>query len=128
IKETDIAYDISGSSFSVTLDKKTGLVTSYKMAEQELLHKPITPNFWRAITDNDYGAYVNQKSAEWRHASSNRTLTFVEVVQKGDIVVIKTAFQLPTTPASKVMLTYTIHPSGQVEVEQLLQPGENTSD
>ena len=41
---------------------------------QELLLTPLTPNFWRAPTDNDFGNYMPDWAAVWEQAGRNRSL------------------------------------------------------
>lgn len=54
-------------SFKVVVDEKSGFITRYIVDGKELLESPLRPNFWRAPTDNDYGAGLQQKYKAWRN-------------------------------------------------------------
>ncbi len=66
--------NIEGDGFSAAFDESTGLLVSLTKDEQELLLAPLTPNFWRAPTDNDFGNYMQDWAAVWEQARHNRTL------------------------------------------------------
>jgi len=48
----------ANDKYAMTIDKRTGGVVSLKREDKELLSEPITPNFWRAVTDNDYVPHI----------------------------------------------------------------------
>lgn len=64
---------ISGKGFSVTFDRQTGIMVSYRYKGSELLldGKGPRPAFWRAPTDNDYGWKMPSLCAIWKQASEN---------------------------------------------------------
>lgn len=128
VQESEEAYQISGKQFSVTVNKSSGLLDSYKREGTELLYQPMKPNYWRAVTDNDNGVKLSDTSGEWRKASESRVLNKLEIKQEKEYVLLRAFFQLPTSAASKAMLTYTVYPSGQVEIEHVLQPEAHVSD
>jgi beta-galactosidase len=72
--ETQTRVAIEGGDTTATFDKATGLLVSLKSADRELLLTPLTPNFWRAPTDNDFGNYMPDWAAAWKQARQNRTL------------------------------------------------------
>ena len=47
-------FRVYTEKFEASIDKKTGGLSFYTNENEPLLSKPIMPNFWRAITDNDY--------------------------------------------------------------------------
>ncbi|MDE6204665.1 MAG: DUF4981 domain-containing protein, partial [Duncaniella sp.] len=50
--------DINGKNFTVSFDNNSGFISRYEVDGRNMLKEGamITPNFWRAPTDNDYGA------------------------------------------------------------------------
>ena len=46
---------LSGENFSIKFDKNINAINSYILNDYEILEAPLTANFWRAPTDNDYG-------------------------------------------------------------------------
>mmetsp|Transcript_150899 Transcript_150899/g.484956 ORF Transcript_150899/g.484956 Transcript_150899/m.484956 type:complete len:1278 (+) Transcript_150899:286-4119(+) len=51
-----------------TIDRATGMLVGLAAGGEELLAAPLQPNFWRPVTDNDYGANLQKDMAFWRHA------------------------------------------------------------
>nr|MCR5003718.1 DUF4981 domain-containing protein [Bacteroidales bacterium] len=64
----DDYIEINSSSMSLFIDIKTGLIKSWTVYGKEMLAEgaKITPVFWRAPTDNDYGANLQKKLAVWK--------------------------------------------------------------
>jgi beta-galactosidase len=65
---------LAGGGVVATIDSESGLLVSMTTAGRELLTAPLTPNFWRAPTDNDFGNYMHEWAAVWEQAGRNRTL------------------------------------------------------
>ena len=65
ITDHNRSLDIEGANFTVSIDKATGFINRYDVAGTEMLTNDavIKPNFWRAPTDNDYGAGLQKNSA-----------------------------------------------------------------
>ncbi|WP_370621935.1 glycoside hydrolase family 2 TIM barrel-domain containing protein [Bacillus sp. JCM 19034] len=80
--------------------KETGEMTSYWFAGEELLKSAPQPYFWRAMTDNDRGNKLNERSQTWQQASEKRELeSFTYVEEKGAVVVKRRLHcQQPTNP------------------------------
>ncbi|KAA6341328.1 Beta-galactosidase [termite gut metagenome] len=62
---------LSGNDFKAVFDKKSGVLTSYVYKGTEYIHNEQGPRpfFWRAPTDNDYGAGLPEKLNLWKEAS-----------------------------------------------------------
>jgi beta-galactosidase len=82
LNQTDTRLEVSGNGFSFGLDKQSGLMSSLAQGGRELLLTPLTPNFWRAPTDNDFGNYMQDWAVAWREAGENRSLDAFEVVSQ----------------------------------------------
>ncbi len=83
-----------------TISKKTGLLTSLKYENRELLESPPVPNFWRAPIDNDFGWNMPEKTKIWRHAGKNRKLISVDLITNlPDTITVSTFFELPDVQA-----------------------------
>jgi beta-galactosidase len=57
ISEESGRMQLSGRDFILTFDTKLGLITDYVYRGIQLLDRGPQPNFWRAMTDNDRGAW-----------------------------------------------------------------------
>ncbi len=124
LQELEDTFKITGESFSLTFDKATGMLSSYRIKDNELLTAAPIPSFWRAMTDNDRGCELDKRSEIWRNASFSRNLASLNVTNNADGVRVKAIYQLPTKPISVVEVIYVVRADGTVEVEQQLQPGE----
>jgi beta-galactosidase len=69
---------LEGGDVVATIDGGTGLLSSLKRGGRDLLLAPLTPEFWRAPTDNDFGNYMPDWAAAWAQAGRNRTLERLE--------------------------------------------------
>ena len=53
LAECDGAYTVTYGESTVTVSKKSGLITSIVHEGKEMICEPVTPEIWRAPTDND---------------------------------------------------------------------------
>jgi len=105
---------------SITFDKKTGFITSYKFNNKNILKEgtQIEPNFWRAPNDNDMGARLQKKLLPWKEAVDKATLVHWKYSnQKNNTIVVNASYDLPNV-ASKLVLNYEINSEGVVSVEE----------
>ena len=66
---------ISGKGFSVRFDKKAGVITEYRYQGVTVLERGPVPDFWRAPTNNDRGAWkVFRASAATEQEPGHRTV------------------------------------------------------
>ncbi|MEU0026293.1 glycoside hydrolase family 2 TIM barrel-domain containing protein [Streptomyces sp. NPDC006335] len=118
---------VDGKDFSVTVDKDSGTITSYRAHGTRLLTSGPVPNFWRAPTDNDHGNGQHTRNQTWRDAGANRKVTDVGVRALGDRAVeIKVSGTLPTTTESTYTTTYTVFGNGEIKVDNTLHPGASS--
>ncbi|MFE0678927.1 glycoside hydrolase family 2 TIM barrel-domain containing protein [Streptomyces sp. NPDC058867] len=115
---------VTGEDFTVTVDRTSGLITTYEAAGAALLLSGAAPNHWRAPTDNDKGNRQHIRNETWRDAGARRTVTGVAVRAVGDRAVeIAVTGTLPTTVRSTYTTTYTVLGNGEIKVDQTLHPG-----
>ncbi|TQE27420.1 DUF4981 domain-containing protein [Streptomyces ipomoeae] len=123
-KDGEGTVTITGDDFSVTVDKKSGTLTSYVAGGTRLLGSGPVPNFWRAPTDNDNGNGQHVRNQTWRDAGARRKVTGVETRALTDrAVVVTVKGTLPTTTESTYTMTYTVFGNGEIKVDQTLHPG-----
>ncbi len=135
VTEDDGFADFTGADFSLRFSKRDGVITSYAYKGTTLLERGPRPDFWRAVTDNDTGAWKSMRATSekdptrniqlWRNAGPQWEPQGVQVVridQRTASVTVKAG--LPEVGA-KVTMTYTIHGSGDVIVETSYEPGSD---
>ncbi|MFH8798859.1 glycoside hydrolase family 2 TIM barrel-domain containing protein [Streptomyces sp. NPDC017936] len=123
-EDGDDAVTVTGRDFSVTVDKASGVITSYRAGGASLISSGPAPNFWRAPTDNDRGNGQHTRNQTWRDAGARRTVTGVGVRALGDRAVeITVTGTLPTTVRSTYTTTYTVFGNAEIKVDHTLHPG-----
>ena len=69
IKDNDVNYLIvEGENFRMDFNRHDGFLCRYDVNGMPMLKEDgkLTPNFWRAPTDNDMGANLQNKYAAWK--------------------------------------------------------------
>jgi beta-galactosidase len=121
------SIDITGKGFSLAIDSKTGIITSYKANGKELLLNGYGPRpaFWRAPTDNDYGWRMQRVARLCKVASEQTPLaTSVKTSQLGNAVQVEVVYQLDSLQ-STWKTQYTVMGNGNVKVDnQLVTEGD----
>ncbi|MBC8081300.1 MAG: DUF4981 domain-containing protein [Gorillibacterium sp.] len=125
VVESDTELRASGKGFEIVLNKVRGELVSYVAEGQELLRSAPTPNFWRAVTDNDKGNKHPVRCVTWKHASRNRTVKHIESSISAEQAVLTVDFLVGTAPRSSCRVIYTIDNTGEVEIRQELTPAVN---
>lgn len=113
---------IENPAFRAEINKHTGMLEKYAVNGTEMIKEgnALTPNFWRAPTDNDYGAGLQRKYRAWHQPKMK--LKELNHHTEGSNVVVEALVDMPEV-ASELALTYDIANSGAVKVTQQLIPG-----
>ena len=82
----------------------------------------LQPNFWRAPTDNDFGAYLQVRYAVWKNPKIKLTSMQQRIDEQQAI--IEAAYEL-TEASAKLFLTYTINNEGAIKVTQKMATDKN---
>ena len=106
LKTGDYQAEISGG-------RKYGLNT-YMYKGVDLLNGAIEPNFWRAPTDNDFGADMQKTMNIWRNAGSSK-LQSVDVTEKGYYATVSCTYLLVDVK-SQLKVDYTMYADGSLNV------------
>lgn len=61
-------FIFKGNGFEILVDRSSGLVSSIKYGQVQMLDEPVKPNFWRAPTDNDFGNGFQIRNKDWKTA------------------------------------------------------------
>ena len=125
IQENDCNYLIvSGEAFRMEFNRHTGYLTKYEVNGLDMIKEgeALTPNFWRAPTDNDFGANLQRKYAVWKNPEIKLT-SFSQHTENGQVIV-EAAYKLPEASA-ELSLTYVINDSGAVKITQKMVADKN---
>ena len=107
---------VSGEQFRMEFSRQTGYLVKYQLAGQEVLQDgaSLTPNFWRAPTDNDYGAGLQRRFATWKKPQMR--IKEFEVDDNS----IEVEIDMPDQKA-KLEMTYTLTPEGEIIVREHME-------
>jgi beta-galactosidase len=110
---------IKGADFQIDFNKHTGFIEKYTVGNEELLanKSALTPNFWRAPTDNDMGANLQLKYKVWRNPAT--TLESLNAKTVNDLIEVKAVYKMKDVSAT-LYLSYLINNEGTVKVTQKL--------
>ena len=117
VEETNSYVKVSAERMSVTIGKKTGMMDYLDVDGEPMLkfRESMTPEFWRAPTDNDYGASLQKKMRVWKNPQMN--LKSFDKSESKDSVVLTANFEMPEVKA-ELMLRYRINAAGEVAVTE----------
>ena len=117
VEETNSYVKVSAERMSVTIGKKTGMIDYLDVDGEPMLkfRESMTPEFWRAPTDNDYGASLQKKMRVWKNPQMN--LKSFDKSESKDSVVLTANFEMPEVEA-ELMLRYRINAAGEVTVTE----------
>jgi beta-galactosidase len=128
-EESDQAITITGENFSSRFDRDTGLLSSLVFEGEELLLRPLTPNFWRAPTDNDFGNYMPDWAQAWEQAGRNRKLDSLRLIVKSDDrVEIEAAYAFYDDHGGAIAewkSIFTIWSTGDIDIENHFEKGRD---
>lgn len=115
---------INGNNFTIEFDKKDGFLCRYCFDGKEMIkdNGKLTPNFWRASTDNDFGAGLPRKYAAWKNPKMKMTTFYAETKNSIDIVTAK--YNMPGVHG-EMLLSYEINNTGEIKVSQKFYAAPN---
>ncbi len=110
---------VAGDS-KIYFNRWTGLMTDYTMDGKELVETgcALRPMFWRAPTDNDFGAGQQKRFALWKNPEMRLKSIKDSTLADGNILVTS-VFDLPKLFAT-LTIDYTINGAGEIAVSQKL--------
>lgn len=119
---------VVSSKVHFVFNKKSGLVTSYRVDGQEFFQDGfgIQPNFWRAPTDNDYGNGAPRRLQIWKESSRDFQVVEAGLATEGNAVLLKATYLLDA--GNLYGLTYKIYPDGVVNVKMRFSSTDMETD
>ena len=118
IKTNDVQYIIvTGENFQIDFNKADGYISRYDVNGLAMLNEggALTPNFWRAPTDNDMGANLQLKYRAW--LSPGLKLKDLTSKTENNQVIVQASYDMESVSA-KLTLSYVINNRGEIKVTQ----------
>lgn len=95
VEETNSYVKVTAKRMTVTVGKLTGMIDYLDVDGEPMLkfRESMTPEFWRAPTDNDYGASLQKELKVWKNPQMN--LKSFDKSESQDSVVLTAIFDMP---------------------------------
>ena len=118
--EEHIAYFVvSANGVDYTIDRSTGYISHIDVDGKPMLQEDyeLRPDFWRAPTDNDFGAGIQRRNRAWENPRMSRA--DIKSEKQGSNYVVTTNLTMNVYNA-KLQLVYTFTPEGKVIIDESL--------
>ena len=115
-EETDSYVMLEAGGTTLTIGKRNGWIDYLDVDGEPMLidRESIMPEFWRAPTDNDYGARLQNRFAVWKNPQMRMKKLDVDDNQ------IEATYEMPDVKA-ELKMTYTLTKEGEVIVREQLK-------
>ena len=121
IRDNDTRYLIvMGEDFRIEFNKENGLLCFYEADGLSYLKEGsvLKPNFWRAPTDNDFGANLQNLYRAWLNPELK--LTSLDQRTENGLAIVEARYDIPAVKG-QLALTYVINNRGAIQVTQQLK-------
>lgn len=122
ITDTQANYLIvTAPGVDIEFSRENGFMSKYSVGGTDMLADgaQLTPNFWRAPTDNDFGANLQNRFRAWHNPEMKLTSLKAEMTPEG-LAEVKASYTIPAVKANLTM-TYTISSRGEILVNENLE-------
>ena len=121
IKENDATYLIvEGNGFQIDFNRGDGFLSRLRINGKSMLEEDtqLVPNFWRAPTDNDFGARLQRRYRVWNDPQIR--LDDLSARIEDDLAVVLATYDMPDVSAW-LELEYHINNVGEILVTQRMK-------
>ncbi len=109
---------VEGYDWRISFDRE-GFINEMVYGQMSLMAEgsSLRPNFWRAPTENDLGARLQDRFAAWRNPRMN--LRGFDTKVEDGVAVVTATYEMPQVKAA-MTITYTINGEGQIKVSEAM--------
>ena len=125
IKEQNKDYlMVEGRDFVIEFNRHNGFISKYNVDNVDLMdeNSQLVPNFWRAPTDNDFGANLQVKYAVWKNPEI--ILDSMSWGVENGMAVIRSIHKMESVQ-SVLKIEYVINNEGTVKISQKISTNKN---
>ncbi len=121
--ENSYRIAVSGERFRIEFSRSNGLLSMWTVGGKSLLADGATlkPNFWRAGTDNDFGAGLQYRLAAWKDPGLRLASLEASRCESG-LVKVEASYELSNVGA-RLTMSYLINNQGAIELTQTMKAG-----
>lgn len=118
---------LTAGNTSISFNKRTGWAEYLTVDGMDMIADgyPLKPSFWRAPTDNDYGAGLQNRFSAWKQPRMH--LQHFQIEDQDHAVVIKADYKLRNLSAN-LKMTYTFTDKGELSVAEELRVDKEKKD
>ena len=118
---------VSAGEVQVTFGKWSGWIEGISLNGYEMIEYgyALRPNFWRAPTDNDFGANLHRRFVDWKNPGLK--LKSFKAEEQGNRVQVVTTYELPRL-AAVLTMTYLIGGNGEIRISEQLAVDKEKKD
>jgi beta-galactosidase len=127
VDEAKAWITLSAAGLDVTFNKSNGWIDYIDVDGKQITKNrtSMKSDFWRAPTDNDFGASLQRNMSAWKNP--NMRMTSFTRTQEGVNQVITVNYQMNSV-RSLLTLKYTMTPDGKLIVNQSIKKAEGESE
>ena len=120
-------YNLSANGMAITVNRWSGELDYVDVDGKPVLEDgySVVPNFWRAPTDNDYGAGLQNRFRQWKDA--DRRLQSIGMSGNDLARTITATYKMQHVDAM-LIVTYTLTAKGELIINQNLDVNEEAKD
>lgn len=111
----------------IHINKTTGFIDHFSHKGTYVINQPLLPHFWRALTDNDRGNHLRQRSGVFEKTGESR-IVGLQLKEEQQRYIVRAHMLYPDLNHTRVILKYTIDHAGAIEIDYQLIPGEGLPD
>ncbi|MBL7112681.1 MAG: DUF4981 domain-containing protein [Bacteroidales bacterium] len=126
-QESSEAFTCSGKEFKISIDKQTGIISSFQFDKTDLIRSGPKLNFFRPPTENDLADWMGWR--RWKKAGLDHMehhLKGIELTDQQDKVVnIKASFDLKNEKGELLFnasLLYSVYGDGSIAIQATAEP------
>lgn len=131
VEEHNGESQIGNENIVLTVSSKTGYITSLAIGQQNIFCHPLTPNYYRAMVDNDRGfASFNPKQLlptlegyQWQNVADEMQLVECKIQDAKEGIEVVSRYRHKLFE-NEVVLRYSIHPDGKLRVAHTAAPAQ----
>ena len=114
VQESDDSYVVTTGKETVSIEKSTGNLVSWKHGSNELLEGPLQPYFWKVATENQKHNNYNRRLGPWKNAGETMKLVSASAGDQDGLLVL--TFEKEIELGADYTLTYKFNVDGKVLV------------
>ena len=130
VEDSQESFQVFNDHLNLIFNKKEGRIVSYKFNKKELIEdrKGLKPNFWRAVTDNDFGSKMDKKNIEWKTASlGSEVINFEYKELDNGAINFEVTYNLPGVQTTFIS-NYTMFGDAVLKIENTLNESNYKGD